>query len=44
MKIEEDAIKFADKMVRVFMSFFSIVIFVNILLMIVAQIINYLLR
>lgn len=44
MKIQRDAIELADKLIRGFMSFFGIVIFANILLMIVAQIINYLLR
>jgi hypothetical protein len=44
MKIQRDAIELVDKLIRVFMSFFGIVIFANILLMIVAQIINHLMR
>lgn len=44
IKIEKDAIKLADKIARGFMSFFGIVIFANLLLMIGAQIINYLIR
>ena len=44
MKIEKDAVKLADKIARGFMSFFGIVIFANALLMVGAQIINYLLR
>jgi len=44
MKIEKDSIKLADKIARGFMSFFSIVIFANLLLMVSAQIVNYLLR
>jgi hypothetical protein len=44
MKIEKDAVRLADKIARVFMSFFSIVIFANLLLMVGAQIVNYLLQ
>jgi hypothetical protein len=44
MKIQRDAIELADKLIRGFMSFFGIVIFANLLLMVGAQIVNYLLR
>lgn len=44
MKIQRDAIELAEKLAKGFMSFFGIVIFANLLLMIGAQIINYLLR
>lgn len=44
MTIQKDAIKLAEKLGRGFMSFFGIVIFANLLLMVGAQIINYLLR
>jgi hypothetical protein len=44
MKIQRDAIELVDKLIRGFMSFFGIVIFANLLLMVGAQIVNYLLR
>ena len=44
MKIQRDAIELAEKLTKGFMSLFGIVIFANLLLMIGAQIINYLLR
>ncbi len=44
MKIQRDATELAEKLAKGFMSFFGIVIFANLLLMIGAQIINYLLR
>jgi nitrogen fixation protein FixH len=44
MKIEKDAVRLFDKLLNGILSFFGIVIFANILLMIGAQIINYLIR
>jgi hypothetical protein len=44
MKIQEDAIRLFEKIVTGFMSFLGIVIFVNVLLMFGAQIINHLLK
>lgn len=44
MKIQKDAIELAEKLARGFMSFFGIVIFANLLLLVGAQIVNYLLR
>jgi hypothetical protein len=44
MKIEKDAVRLFDKIVNVFMSFGGIVIFANLILMLGAQIVNYLLR
>jgi hypothetical protein len=44
MKIEKDLLKLLDKIAIGFMSFFGIVIFVNALLLVGAQIVNHLLK